>query len=135
MDTRILIALVVVGFAGCTSAAKKDASESPLPAIAPLTSRAHDYARELVEMIHTPADSAQLTSAASLFSALNGRAPLSPAELREKIAQVYLQRFAEDQLRDIVAFLKTPAGQLFWRTQPEIFALQVGIPFQQGTRK
>ena len=133
MRSQILFVPIALGIAGCVSTAKTDSPSAPMPSVASITSL--DYARELVGMIHTTADSEQRAPAASLFAALNGRTPLSPARLREEIAQVYIQRFTEHQLRDLVTFFKTPTGQSFWRTQPEIFALQIGIPFPQTNRK
>jgi hypothetical protein len=50
------------------------------------------------------------------------------------VAQAYARRFTEAEMRDIVAFFKSPSGQKFVRTQPEVLRDSFGIANEWATK-
>ena len=51
-------------------------------------------------------------------------------ELNKELAKIYTTRFTEDELTQMVAFYKTPAGQKFSSMQSEV--LQASVPVVQA---
>src|SRR6476469_9845402 len=51
-------------------------------------------------------------------------------DLNKELAKIYTARFTEDELNQMVAFYKTPAGQKFSTMQAEV--LQASVPVVQA---
>jgi uncharacterized protein len=51
-------------------------------------------------------------------------------DLNHELAKIYTTRFTEDELKEMVAFYKTPAGQKLSTTQSEV--LQASVPVVQA---
>jgi uncharacterized protein len=51
-------------------------------------------------------------------------------DLNKELAKIYTARFTEDELNQLVAFYKTPAGQKFASVQADV--LQASVPVVQG---
>ncbi len=74
---------------------------------------------KLLYLQQNPALAADLNEVAAKM-----RTDLKPRfnDITNEVAVLYAQKFSEQELKDILAFYKTPAGQKLLKTQPDIIA-------------
>lgn len=98
------------------------------------------YARELVELLKADQplrDIAKMAGAVSTALPKSTRSTKSKSadqvlessieEFKKQAVEIYVSEYSEEELRDIVAFLKSSSGARFLEKQPEIVRKQMRL--------